>query len=111
MAVYYASKAFVLSFTEALHDELRGTGVSVTNLCPGPTESNFSQIARSHRARKVRAAKMSAAEVAAVGHRSFRQGRCLSVPGIVNQLLTSVVTRVIPRGAARKLSGHYNKLD
>jgi short-subunit dehydrogenase len=52
MAVYYASKAFVLSFSEALHEELRGTGVGVTNLCPGPTGTNFSDVARSHRTRE-----------------------------------------------------------
>ena len=110
MAVYYASKAFVLSFSEALHEELLGTGVSVTNLCPGPTESNFSQVARSHRIRETRASKMSAASVAQIGHEDFRNEKCLSVPGLQNKILTVVGSKVLPRKVARKLSGHYNKL-
>ncbi len=110
MAVYYASKAFVLSFSEALHEELRGTGVRVTDLCPGPTESNFSQVARSHRVRQTRARKMSAAEVARIGHEDFRAGKCLSVPGAQNKILASAVTRLLPRAAVRKLAGHYNQL-
>lgn len=109
MAVYYASKAFVLSFSEALHEELRGTGVSVTNLCPGPTESNFSQVARSHRARASQAKKMSSAAVAQIGHADFRRAVHLSVPGFSNKVLT-VIPRVLPRAAVRRLVGHYNKL-
>src|ERR1035438_2534004 len=61
MAVYYASKAFVQSFSEALFEELRGTGVSVTNLCPGPTESNFFKTARGHRSRELHRTKRAAA--------------------------------------------------
>ena len=109
MAVYYASKAFVQSFSEALFEELRGTGVSVTNLCPGPTESNFSQVARGHYTRELQAGKMSAAEVAAAGHRAFRAGRCISVPGLKNIFLAQLV-RILPRAAVRKGVGRYNKL-
>jgi short-subunit dehydrogenase len=109
MAVYYATKAFVLSFSEALFEELRGTGVSVTNLCPGPTESNFFKTARGHRSRELPAAKMSAAEVAAAGHRAFRAGRCLNVPGSKNGLLVQL-PRILPRATVRKTVGRYNKL-
>jgi short-subunit dehydrogenase len=108
MAIYYASKAFVQSFSEALFEELRGTGVSVTNLCPGPTESNFSQVARTYQARTAQAAKMSAAEVAATGYRAFRAGYCMSVPGAKNILL-SQMTRFLPRSMVRKGVGRYNK--
>ncbi len=111
MAVYYASKAFVLSFSEALRVELRGTGVTVTNLCPGPTESNFSQVARSHRTRKVHARKMAAAEVARIGYEDFRRGKTLSVPGCANKILAGVVARLLPRWMAAELSGNYNRLD
>jgi len=110
MAVYYASKAFVLSFSEALQEELRGTGVRITNLCPGPTESNFSQVARSHRTRKAQAKKMSAAEVARIGHEDYRRGKHLSVPGASNKFL-SVAPRLLPRAAVRRFVGHYNSLD
>jgi hypothetical protein len=109
MAVYYASKAFVQSFSEALFEELRGTGVNVTNLCPGPTETNFSQTARAYQIRTTQVAKMSAAEVAAAGHRAFRQGRCVNVPGAKNRLLVQL-TRFLPRAAIRKGVGRYNKL-
>ena len=109
MAVYYASKAFVLLFSEALFEELRGTGVRITNLCPGATESNFSEIARGHRAREKSAAKMSAAAVAAAGHRAFRAGRSMIVPGAKN-LLVSQLTRMLPRSAIRQAVGQYNKL-
>jgi hypothetical protein len=109
MAVYYASKAFVQSFSEALFEELRGTGVSVTNLCPGPTETNFSKVARSYQTRELQAAKMSAAEVAIAGHRAFREKRVVKVPGFRNQLLVQL-TRMLPRAAVRKGVGKYNQL-
>ncbi|HTB83658.1 MAG TPA: SDR family oxidoreductase [Candidatus Sulfotelmatobacter sp.] len=109
MAVYYASKAFVLSFSESLHEELRGTKIQVTNLCPGPTESNFSNVARSHRARQAQAKKMSAAEVARIGHRDFRAGVHISLPGVINKI-SAFAPRVFPRGVVRRLIGRYNKL-
>jgi len=110
MAVYYASKAFVLSFSEALHEELRGTGVSVTNICPGPTESNFSATARGYHIRKKSAGKMSAAVVAQIGYADFRGDKCLSVTGWKNKLLTGIGTTLLPRSVARKLIKKYNKL-
>jgi len=110
MAVYYASKAFVLSFSEALHEELRGTGVRVTDLCPGPTETNFFKVARSHRIRETRTRKMSAALVAQIGHRDFRNEKCLSVPGMQNKMLALVASKLLPRPAVRKLVNRYNKL-
>lgn len=109
MAVYYASKAFVLSFSEALYEELRGTGVRITNLCPGPTESNFSQVARSHQTRKAQVKKMSAAEVARIGHADYRRAVPISVPGASNKFLT-VAPRLLPRAAVRRLVGRYNSL-
>jgi len=109
MAIYYASKAFVQSFSEALHEELRGTGVSVTNLCPGPTESNFSKTARSYKTREMQASKMSAAEVAAAGHRAFRVNRCVKIPGLKNRLLIAAA-KLFPRSTVRKGVGKYNRL-
>ncbi len=109
MAVYYASKAFVTSFSEALHEELRGTGVTVTNLCPGPTETNFSQTARSHRSRKVSAEKMSAAEVARIGHYDFRRKAHFSLPGAGNKIL-SIAPKFLPRAVIRRIVGRYNSL-
>ncbi len=109
MAVYYASKAFVLSLSEALHEELRGTGVCVTNLCPGPTETNFSKVARAYQARITQVAKMSSEEVAGAGWQAFRAGDCLRVPGKGNFLLVQL-GRFIPRSTLRKTVAKYNKL-
>jgi uncharacterized protein len=109
MAVYFATKAFVLSFSEALHEELRGTGVAVTDLCPGPTETNFFKVARGYRTRINQASRMSAATVAAAGHRAFRQQQCLSVPGIRNQIL-SQFPRFISRALIRRQVARYNQL-
>ncbi len=109
MAIYYASKAFVQSFSDALFEELRGTGVGITNLCPGPTETNFSQTARSHRTRETQVNKMSAQLVAQIGHRDFRRGKDVSIPGFSNKLLASAV-KLLPRAVIRKGVGRYNKL-
>lgn len=109
MAVYYASKAFVLSFSEGLHEELRGTGVTVTNLCPGPTESNFFKVARRHHVRKAQAKKMSAAEVARIGHADFRKGIHISVPGAANKFL-ALAPKFLTRSAVRRLVGKYNQV-
>ena len=108
MAVYYASKAFVLSFTEALAEELRGSGITVNALCPGPTETNFSNVARGQKARRLESSKMSAAAVAHAGHEAFRKGRVLCVPGLRNNLLT-FMTRILPRRLIRKGVNFYNQ--
>jgi short-subunit dehydrogenase len=97
MAVYYASKAYVLSFSEALADELRFTGVTVTALCPGPTASGFAAVAGSEKSRLFRARPpMSSAAVAAYGYRAMLRGRRVAVPGLINKLLAQAV-RISPR--------------
>jgi short-subunit dehydrogenase len=87
MAMYYASKAFVLSFSEALSEEVRGTGVSVTTLCPGPTNTNFQQRAKMANTQLFR--KMSVMDsktVAAIGYRGLMKGKRVIIPGIVNKI-------------------------
>lgn len=108
MAVYYASKAFVQSFSEALAEELDGTGVTVTSLCPGPTESNFGAVARGDKVRVAQAKKMSAEVVARYGHFAFRHKKAVAVPGLQNRLLI-FLTRLLPRSAVRKTVKSYNK--
>ncbi len=110
MAVYYATKAFVLSFTEALAEELAGSGLSISVLCPGPTETNFSQVARANKARLFKANKMSAAAVARAGHRAFRAGKVISVPGGSNKLLV-FSGRLAPRAVVRKIARFYNRTE
>ena len=97
MAVYYATKAYVLSFSEAIADELRDSGVTVTALCPGPTETGFAAVADMASTRLFNIAKpMSSAEVARAGYEAMKRGRRVVVPGIKNKLLTQSI-RVSPR--------------
>lgn len=81
MAVYFATKAYVLSFGEALAEELVGTGVTITALCPGATATNFAEAANAHFSPGFIRWAMSAESVARLGHRAFRKGRCVAVAG------------------------------
>ena len=110
MSVYYASKAFVLSFTEALAEETTGSGLKISVLCPGPTTSNFGNVARGGKPRKVERPKMSAQIVAQTGHRGFRAGQVIVVPGLSNQLLT-FAPRITPRRLARRIIKKYNRIQ
>jgi len=97
MAVYYATKAYVLSFSEAIADELRDSGVTVTALCPGPTETGFAAVADMTTTRLFNVAKpMSSADVARAGYAAMKRGRRVVIPGVKNKLLTQSV-RVSPR--------------
>ena len=92
MAVYYASKAFVLSFSEALWKEAEGTGVHVSCLCPGPTESNFRARAGTGKTRLSRnmGTPMTSAAVARLGYRGFAKNRRVVVTGARNRMLASL---------------------
>lgn len=97
MAVYYATKAYVLSFSEALAEELRDSGVTVTALCPGPTATGFAAVsdAGDKRLFKVRKPARSA-DVARAGYEAMKRGRRVVVTGMVNRMMTQAV-RVTPR--------------
>jgi uncharacterized protein len=109
MAVYYASKAYVQSLTEALAEEVAGSGVTLSVLCPGPTESNFGTVARGGRARTMQTPKMSSKAVAIYGHKKFRAGKVIAVPGNLNRLFV-FAPRISPRSLTRKLVKKYNKI-
>jgi uncharacterized protein len=103
MAVYYASKAYVLSFSEALANELAGTGVAVTCLCPGPTETGFQERAAMGNSRLVKFGMMSAKSVAIQGYRAMLAGRPLVISGFRNWLVAESV-RFAPRRIVTAIS-------
>lgn len=97
MAVYYATKAYVLSFSEALHHELRDTGVGVTCLCPGPTRTEFQERAGLQASRLFSAGVMESRPVALAGIEGALRGDRLVIPGLRNTL-GAVLVRFVPRG-------------
>jgi uncharacterized protein len=106
MAVYYASKAYVLHFSEALANELQATGVTVTCLCPGPTATEFQKRANIAGTRLARLGSMDAATVAEDGYRALMAGKVVAISGFKNWLVAQSI-RVAPRrmvaAVARKL--------
>jgi hypothetical protein len=102
MAVYYATKAFVLSFSEALANELEGSGVTVTALCPGPTESGFQQRASLQESRLFQGGLMDAATVAKVAYAATLRGQTVVIPGTRSWLFAQA-PRFLPRGLVVRL--------
>ncbi|MBI4004138.1 MAG: SDR family NAD(P)-dependent oxidoreductase, partial [Candidatus Omnitrophica bacterium] len=102
MAVYYASKAYVLSFSEALANELRGTGVTVTALCPGPTRTNFQSRAGVGDSLLGRSGAADAASVARAGYRGLMAGKSVVIPGLRNRVLAFLV-RLAPRALVTQI--------
>ncbi len=104
MAVYFATKAYVLSFTEALHEELKPHGVKVSCLCPGPTRTEFGEVAGFRGSGLFDRFAMQAPRVVAAGLRGLDRNRAVVVPGIQNKI-TAASTRFAPRPVARKVAG------
>lgn len=104
MAVYYASKAYVLSLSEALVEELKDTSVTISTLCPGATETNFFKAAQAEHTKLV-SSMMSPASVANSGFIGFVKGKRVIIPGSIN-LGMAYTTKLIPRSLAAKLA-HY----
>jgi len=107
MAVYYATKAYVLSFSEAVDNEVRDFGVTVTALCPGPTESGFQAVASIEDSKLVKGKKLpSSKEVAEYGYKAMMKGKTVAIHGFINALLANSV-RFTPRSimvkAVRKI--------
>jgi hypothetical protein len=97
MAVYYASKAYLLSLSQALTQELRGSGVTVTCLCPGPLRTPFLKRAGADKTRLFKLMrKPAAAEVAGAGWAAMKAGRRLCIPGVGNKLIVTSM-RFLPR--------------
>ena len=103
MAVYYATKAYVLSFSEAIATELEGTGVTVTALCPGPTASGFQDAAKLGKSRMIVGKRLpTARSVAEAGYEAMMAGKTVIATGASNKL-TVLAPRLMPRRLMAKI--------
>jgi short-subunit dehydrogenase len=107
MTVYYATKAYVISFTDALAEEVAGTALRLSCLCPGPTATGFADEARITQSRLFQGATMTAADVARVGYEGWTRGKTIVIPGLTNRL-GALLVRISPRSMVRKLTKRLN---
>ena len=110
MAVYYATKAFVLSFSEALHEELINTNIKVSCLAPGPTQTGFGADSGMENSRLFQLGVMDARKVAQIGYRAFRKNKALVIPGFRNWL-GAFLNRLVPRIVIRKVVKRLQPID
>ena len=108
MSVYYASKAFVRSFSEAVAEEVRGTGVTVTALCPGPTATGFGAAADMGSESRMFKKAAKAEDVAKAGLRVARKGKALCYQGSFTKWM-SFLCRLVPRSVTRKFAARMDK--
>lgn len=104
MSVYYASKAYVLHFSEAVDNEVRAKGITVTALCPGPTESGFQAAAALEESRLVKGKKLpTSKEVAIYGYKAMMKGKTVAIHGLMNWIMANSV-RFTPRAIVVKIT-------
>ena len=109
MAVYYAGKAYVLSFPEALTRELKGSGITITTLCPGPTDTAFASAAGRGKSLMHRMLPPSTSmEVAKAGYKAMLKGKTIETPGFMNKL-SILVPRITPRSIVRNMIYRIHK--
>jgi len=108
MAVYYATKAYVLSFSQAIAYETRGTGVVVTAVCPGRTQSEFDEVADLTGARLTRQPAMSGRDVARLAIEGHRARKSLVITGAMNKL-TPLGSRLLPRGVLMRVAASLQR--
>jgi short-subunit dehydrogenase len=104
MAIYFATKAFVLSLSEALHEEAKRSGVKVTALCPGPTRTEFGEVAGFKGTKLIGRLSMDAEPVVRAGLEALDANRAVAITGIVNKA-GALSVRFLPRSLIRKLAG------
>ena len=104
MAVYFATKAFVLSFTEALHEEWKDRGIKVSALCPGPTRTEFGEVAGIKTLGQFDRLAMEAEPVVRAGLEGLERNQALVIPGAVNKV-GAWSTRLAPRSVVRRIAG------
>jgi short-subunit dehydrogenase len=104
MAVYFATKAFVLSFSEALHEEVKRHGVTVSALCPGPTATEFGEVAGFGPSNLLDKVAADSASVVRAGLAGLDKGKAVIIPGLMNKS-TAQAHRFFPRSWVRKAAG------
>jgi short-subunit dehydrogenase len=108
MAVYYATKAYVIMFSEAIANELKGSGITVTCLCPGATRTKFAQRADMENSRLFKLGAMRSLDVARAGYEGMMRGKTMVIPGFLNKLLAQSV-RFSPRKLVTAISKSVQK--
>jgi short-subunit dehydrogenase len=108
MSAYFATKHYVLAFSEALIEELRGSGVTVTALCPPPVRTPFVNEARIASSNYMATTKITPAEVARYGYRMMKRGKPVAVYGLRWKFVLNFLVRITPRFGLRRLLGHMN---
>ncbi len=104
MAVYFATKAFVLSLSEALHEEVKRNGVKVTALCPGPTRTEFGTVAGFKGTKSVARLSMDSERVVRAGLEALDSNKAVAITGALNKA-GALSTRFVPRSLVRKIAG------
>ena len=102
MATYYASKAYVLNITEAIHEEVKDYGVKISCLCPGPVRTSFQNKAGINKSEQAKKYLMDADIVAKVGYDQFKKGKVIIIPGSKNKILVSL-NKIFPRVISRMI--------
>jgi short-subunit dehydrogenase len=110
MAVFHATKSYVLSFSEAIRYELKGTGVTISTLCPGPTDTNFHKRAQVTSSRLFKMGMMRSDDVARIAYNGLMDGDPLIIPGFKNRL-SVILAKFAPRGIALKTMYKLNRTE
>ncbi len=108
MSVYYATKAYVLSFTEGIAHELEGTGVTATAHCPGATDTEFAEAASNNDTLLFKSGVATAESVARHAYKAMQRGKIVAVPGLVNKMGAAMV-RFSPRWVVRSIAARLNR--
>ncbi|MFB9058031.1 SDR family NAD(P)-dependent oxidoreductase [Mariniflexile ostreae] len=115
MSIYYATKAYMLSFSQALSNELIGTGVTATVLCPGPTKTSFQQVVSEGCAKNKIGFNMACAKkVAMYGYNAMNKGKTVAIPGVFNKILAGlprVLSRNRTTSIVRKIQEKNRKVE
>lgn len=108
MSTYYASKAFVLSLTESIYEEVKDKGIKVSCLCPGAVKTEFQKKSKIVKSEKAKGLLMDADKVAKVAYEGYKKGNVIIIPGLKNKFLVWA-NKFIPRSLARKIVLYTNK--